>query len=283
MGGSTWLTERNEKARARLERSLPEIFPGAVLLHALSRPFLPATPRRAVDSYWRQHPVRADRLARALAAKSGAPKGWAWRVGLHKASGAVGFRVPPTPFREPAHAKGPGHCCVCGQPVFRLGWHRDLWGGQAPNPNATWHACCVAAWNLWIAPSDHVRHLKALQKRRCVATGERLLRSAEVDHRVPVFRVWRGGALPQSIASPLTRPSPNGRRVGIRIVTFEACSGFTRVTARRIAQPPKATFVTRLQPFRLPGRAARQLPDQSTTLRVESSSTGDSRLRGAMP
>src|SRR5438128_6608668 len=46
---------------------------------------------------------------------------------------------------------------------------------------------------------------------------------------------------------------------------------------------PKATFVTRLQPFRLPGRAARQLPDQSTTIRMESSSTGDSRLRGALP
>jgi hypothetical protein len=44
-----------------------------------------------------------------------------------------------------------------------------------------------------------------------------------------------------------------------------------------------ATFVTRLQPFRLPGRAARQLPDQSTTLWVESSSTDDSRLRGALP
>ena len=86
-----------------------------------------------------------------------------------------------------------------------------------------------------------------------------------------------------SIASPLMQPSPNGRRVGIRIVTFEACSGFTHVTARRIAQPPKATFVTRLQPCRLPGRAARQLPDQSTTLWVESSSTGDSRLRGALP
>jgi hypothetical protein len=86
-----------------------------------------------------------------------------------------------------------------------------------------------------------------------------------------------------SIASPLARPSPNGRRVGIRIVTFEACSGFTHVTARRIAQPPEAAFVTRLQPFRLPGRAARQLPDQSTTLGVESSSTDDSRLRGALP
>src|ERR1700719_3048566 len=72
-----------------------------------------------------------------------------------------------------------------------------------------------------------------------------------------------------SIASPLIQPSPNGRRVGIRIVTFEACLGFTHVTARRIAQPPKATFVTKLQPFQLPGRTARQLPDQSTTLWVE--------------
>src|SRR5262249_707765 len=81
----------------------------------------------------------------------------------------------------------------------------------------------------------------------------------------------------------LTRPSPNGRRVGIRIVTFEACPGFTHVTARRIAQLPKATFVTRLQPLRLPARAARQLPDQSTTPRVQSSSTGNPRLRGALP
>jgi hypothetical protein len=86
-----------------------------------------------------------------------------------------------------------------------------------------------------------------------------------------------------SIASPLMQPSPNGRRVGIRIVTFEACSGFTHVTAHRIAQPPRATFVTTLQPFRSPGRAARQLPDQSTILWVDSSSTSDSRLRGALP
>ena len=49
-----------------------------------------------------------------------------------------------------------------------------------------------------------------------------------------------------SIASPLTRPSPNGRRVGFRIGSFEACSGFTHVTARRIAQPPKATFAPAL-------------------------------------
>jgi hypothetical protein len=46
----------------------------------------------------------------------------------------------------------------------------------------------------------------------------------------------------------------------LRLLTFEACSGFTRVTARWIAQPPKAAFVTRLRPARLPGQVARQLP-----------------------
>ena len=150
------------------------------LVHALSRPFLPATPRRTVDSYWRYHPVRADKLARALAALSGVPEGWVWRTGIQKSRPLVSFRVPPTPFREPAYTKDPGHCCVCGQPIFRFGWHRDLWGDRRPNQNATWHSCCVAAWNLWIAPSDHVRHLKVLQKRRCLATGDRLLKTLSV-------------------------------------------------------------------------------------------------------
>src|SRR6202040_764600 len=64
---------------------------------------------------------------------------------------------------------------------------------------------------------------------------------------------------------------------------YKTTSGFTHVTPRRVSEPPKASFVTRLQPFGLPRRAARQLPDQSTTLWVESSSTDDSRLRGALP
>lgn len=66
MAVSTWLARRNEKARSRLMRNLPDVFPGAVIAHALSRPFLPATPRRAVDSYWRYHPVRADKPVRSL-------------------------------------------------------------------------------------------------------------------------------------------------------------------------------------------------------------------------
>jgi hypothetical protein len=51
---------------------------------------------------------------------------------------------------------------------------------------------------------------------------------------------------------------------------------------RWIAQPPKATFVTRLRDGQLPDRPARQLPDQPTTLRVVPSSTGVPRLRGAL-
>ncbi len=59
------------------------------------------------------------------------------------------------------------------------------------------------------------------------------------------------------------RPSPYLRRVGVRDFTFEACSGFTRITARWIAQPPKAAFVTGLRSIRLPGQTACQLPDQT--------------------
>ena len=35
-------------------------------------------------------------------------------------------------------------------------------------------------------------------------------------------------------------PSSNERRLGARIQPFEACSGFTRVAARTLANPPKA-------------------------------------------
>jgi hypothetical protein len=69
-----------------------------------------------------------------------------------------------------------------------------------------------------------------------------------------------------SITSPSTRPSPSYRRVGIRDFTFEACSGFTRVTARRVARPPKAAFVRRLRSSQSPSQTARQLSDLSTTV-----------------
>ncbi len=125
----------------------------------------------------------------ALAARSGTPEGWAWQIGAEGRAGS--FRTPPAPFRDPAFARGRGACCICGQPVFRFGWHRDLWGRGAPNTNAGWHAACVAAWKFWIAPHAQVRALKLRQRHRCTTTGKRLLRTAEVDHLLPLYRVWR--------------------------------------------------------------------------------------------
>src|SRR4051812_8194865 len=72
----------------------------------------------------------------------------------------------------------------------------------------------------------------------------------------------------------LVSPGPNDGRgqlesLGRNRLTpdapYKACSGFTRVTACRIAQSPKATFVTRLRPGGLPRRTAPQLPAQPIT------------------
>lgn len=183
--------ERNRQALMRLNKSLPAVFPPAVLRRALTRAFVPPTPRLAIDSYWRAHPLRAERLARALAVRSGAPAGWTWRLGGGPKSGLPAtFRAPPAPYRERAFAKGPGFCCVCGQPVYRFGWHVDLWAA-GPNRNAGWHCACVIAWQFWNAPSGEARLLRRLQARRCAQSGGRLWKNAEIDHRVPLFQVWR--------------------------------------------------------------------------------------------
>jgi len=183
--------EQNRRALARLEKALPDPFPAPALTHALARRWTPPTPRLAVDSYWRAHPLRADRLARAMAARSATPEGWTWRLkGDGEADLPVSFRTPPAPYREEKFSRGPGYCCVCGQPVYRLGWHVDLWD-RGLNKNAVWHTACVVAWQLWNAPSDHAKVLRKLQGRRCATSGVRLWKTSEVDHRTPLFRVWR--------------------------------------------------------------------------------------------
>ncbi len=181
----------NAAALERLVASAPDPFPAGVWRHALGLPRIPDQPSRAVASYWGAHPLRADRLARALAARSGAPAGWTWRID----PGRTGFlphslRLPPMPYREPEHLPGPGRCQICGQPVFRLGWHRDLWGDGRLSRGG-WHGACVAAWQLWTQPSRHTMALKRRQRHRCAATGKRLTREAEIDHRTPLYRVWR--------------------------------------------------------------------------------------------
>jgi hypothetical protein len=95
---SKWQEEneiRNRHSIARLTRALPGILPSNLLSRALNHLFVSPTPRLAIDSYWRAHPIRADRLARSLATRSGAPHGWAWRLGNDRTIGL------PTTFRSP--------------------------------------------------------------------------------------------------------------------------------------------------------------------------------------
>lgn len=53
--------EINRRALARLTKAMPDIFPSGVRNRALTRPFIAPTPGLAIDSYWRAHPLRADR------------------------------------------------------------------------------------------------------------------------------------------------------------------------------------------------------------------------------
>ena len=74
------------------------------------------------------------------------------------------------------------------------------------------------------------------------------------------------GALPRRVSSLSMQPSPLSGRVGVHIVTFEACSSFTRVTACRVARLPYVSFIARLRPSRLPGSGARKLPSSTNNL-----------------
>jgi hypothetical protein len=85
-------------------------------------------------------------------------------------------------------------------------------------------------------------------------------------HAAPTTPMDRNGCVCRLLPVPLG-PSPLCRRVGVHVFTFEGCSGFTHVTACRIAQPPKAAFVTRLRSVRLPERTARQLPGSTDNSR----------------
>ena len=225
-----WLRLRNKGAAARLLAAVPAHFPKPVLRHALAGRWIPELPSRAVEFYWRAHPLRADRLARALARRSGPPQGWHWSEG-------ESFRTPPAPYRDPRFARGPGHCCICGQPVFRFGWHRDF-AGAGRTSRGQWHAPCVAAWKFWNAPSDQLRLLKRVQERRCATTGRRLLRGAEVDHRVPLFQVRRER---QDLAWPdllAFRGAPNLQVIN-RAAHVEKCAAEAADRARsRTRRPP---------------------------------------------
>ena len=86
-----------------------------------------------------------------------------------------------------------------------------------------------------------------------------------------------------SISSLSVLPSPVNRRVGIHDFTFEACSSFTRVTACKIARPPKGGLLSR--GFDLASHPTKPLGSYHvlpTTTWMDPPSTGDLRRWGAL-
>jgi hypothetical protein len=72
---SEWLAAKNRQALARLNKPLPAIFPAPALHHALRPSFIPAMPRRAVDSYWRSAPDSRRSVGAGLGGSQRRP-GW---------------------------------------------------------------------------------------------------------------------------------------------------------------------------------------------------------------
>ena len=99
------------------------------------------------------------------------------------------------------------------------------------------------------------------------STGLPRIRDPLSRRAVPITLVDRSGRICRLLPQ-IVLPSPNSGRVGVHNFPFEACSGFTRITARRFAPPPKAAFVAGLRYRRLPDRTACQLPGQPTIARV---------------
>src|SRR5229473_5002795 len=84
------------------------------------------------------------------------------------------------------------------------------------------------------------------------------------------------------LSSLSARPSPVNRRVGIHNFTFEACSSFTRVTACKIARPPKGGLLSRgFDPASYPTKPLGSYHVLPTTTWMDPPSTGDLRRWGA--
>ena len=75
------------------------------------------------------------------------------------------------------------------------------------------------------------------------------------------------------------QPSPSYRRIGFRIINFEACSAFTRVATRMAAESPVATrSVGVLQSMSLPSSTAPTATGWSDGCRAEFASADEWRL-----
>ena len=146
----------------------------------------------------RQHAVLAGLLGRS-ARQAGEPPGWREKL--------IGARKPPILYNR----AGDGPICpLCGQPSYLTG----AWLAQRGARNrGQWHSICVALYRAMTAPNNEGPDLARQQGFVCAETGASLIREREsidtdryglktwkrvqhfapleVDHRRPLWRVWR--------------------------------------------------------------------------------------------
>ena len=113
------------------------------------------------------------------------------------------------------------------------------------------------------------------------ATGLPRLPVSPSLRAVPTTPADRNGCI-RRLLPRSTRPSPNLRRGGVHIFTFEACSGFTRVRPARSLNRPRRPLSQGFGPAGYPTRPPVSYQIKPTTVWVDPSSTGVTRRRGAL-
>ena len=113
------------------------------------------------------------------------------------------------------------------------------------------------------------------------ATGLPRLPVSPSLRAVPTTPTDRNGCI-RRLLPRSTWPSPNLRRVGVHIFTFEACSGFTRVRPARSLNRPGRPLSQGFGPAGYPTRPPVSYQIKPTTVWVDPSSTGVTRRRGTL-
>ena len=163
---------------------VPTIFPSGVLSRALNRPFVPPTPRLAIKSYWGAHPFRADRLARALAARSAAPSGWTWRLGTARAACPSRSARHPRPTAK-AHTHWARDFAACAVKQFIASAGTLTFGALVPTRMPSGTALASSRGSTGMRRVARPNSC-APESRRCTLSGGRLWRNAKVESRPAV-------------------------------------------------------------------------------------------------
>ena len=93
-------------------------------------------------------------------------------------------------IREAATRLGSRDFVVCAANQFIASAGTLTFGVAVPTRMRSGTALAWSPGSSGMRPSSHIRLLRRIQSRRCAQSGGRLWRNAEVDHRVPLFRVW---------------------------------------------------------------------------------------------